>query len=145
MKFLPITVILTLTASLLMALVFIPVLGGAIGRRQPQTAAAKAALDASEVGDPCTMGGLTGGYVRLLEWATLRPVATLLFAVALLLGAFGAHGAFGTGVSFFPEVEPDFMQVTVRARDNFSIYERLPGAGGRKPPARLPLGRQRLR
>ena len=36
MKFLPITVIVTLGASLLMALIFIPVLGGLIGKAQPQ-------------------------------------------------------------------------------------------------------------
>ncbi|EPX80981.1 efflux RND transporter permease subunit [Litoreibacter arenae] len=124
MKYLPTTVILTLTASLFMALVFIPVVGGLIGKRQPQTARAKAALHAAEAGDPRTMGGFTGGYVRLLEWAVLRPVTTLLFAIALLLGAFGLYGQFGKGISFFPSVEPDFMQVQIRARDNFSIFER---------------------
>lgn len=124
MKFLPITVILTLFASLFMALIFIPVVGGLIGKRQPQTAKAKAALHAAEVGDPRQMGGFTGLYVRVLEWAILRPAATLMLAIALLLGAFGAYGQFGKGVSFFPSVEPDFMQVQVRARDNFSIFER---------------------
>jgi len=124
MKFLPITVILTLFASLFMALVFIPVVGGLIGKRQPQTAKQKAALHAAEIGDPREMGGFTGAYVRMLEWAILRPAATLLFAVALLLGGFGAYGQFGKGVTFFPSVEPDFMQVQVRARDNFSIFER---------------------
>jgi len=124
MKFLPITVILTLTASLFMALVFIPVVGGLIGKRQPQTAEAKAALHAAEIGDPRDMGGFTGAYVRLLEWAILRPGATLLLAVAMLLGGFGMYGAFGKGVTFFPSVEPEFMQVQVRARDNFSIFER---------------------
>ena len=124
MKFLPITVILTLTASLFMALVFIPVLGGLIGRRQPQTAAAKRALHEAEAGDPRRIGGATGAYVRVLEWAILRPGATLLLAVALLLGAFGVYGQFGRGLSFFPSVEPEFMAVTVRARDNVSIWER---------------------
>ena len=124
MKFLPITVILTLTASLFMALVFIPVLGGLIGRRQPQTAAAKRALHEAEAGDPRRIGGTTGAYVRVLEWAILRPGATLLLAVALLLGAFGVYGQFGRGLSFFPSVEPEFMAVTVRARDNVSIWER---------------------
>lgn len=124
MKFLPITVILTLFASLFMALVFIPVTGGLIGKRQPQTAAAKAALHAAEFGDPREMGGFTGRYVRLLEWAILRPATTLLLAVALLLGGFSLYGQFGKGISFFPSVEPDFMQVQVRARDNFSIFER---------------------
>ena len=124
MKFLPITVILTLFASLFMALIFIPVVGGLIGKRQPQTAKQKAALHAAEFGDPRDMVGFTGAYVRVLEWAIMRPAATLLLAVALLLGGFGAYGQFGKGVSFFPSVEPDFMQVQVRARANFSIFER---------------------
>ena len=124
MKFLPITVIITLFASLFMALIFIPVVGGLIGKRQPQTAKSKAALHAAEIGDPRDMGGFTGGYVRVLHWAILRPAATVLLALALLLGGFGLYGQFGKGVSFFPSVEPDFMQVQVRARDNFSIFER---------------------
>ena len=124
MKYLPITVILTLSASLFMALIFIPVMGGLIGKRPPQTAKAKAAFHAAEIGDPREMSGFTGGYVRLLEKAITRPAATLLLAVALLLGGFSAYGQFGKGVSFFPSIEPDFMQVQVRARDNFSIFER---------------------
>lgn len=124
MKFLPITVILTLTASLFMALIFIPVVGGLIGKRPPQSQSAKRALHAAELGDPRGMGGATGAYIRLLEWAILRPGATVLLAVALLLGGFGLYGQFGKGLTFFPSVEPEFMQVQVRARDNFSIFER---------------------
>ena len=124
MKFLPITVILTLGASLFMALVFIPIVGGIIGKRQPQTAREKAALHAAEAGDPREIRGFTGAYVRLLEWAILRPVATAGLALAMLIGSFGLYGQFGNGVTFFPSVEPEFMQVEVRARDNFSIYER---------------------
>lgn len=124
MKFLPITVMLTLFASLFMALIFIPVVGGLIGKRQPQTAKAKAALYASEFGDPRDMTGFTGAYVRLLEKAILKPGATVLLAIALLLGGFALYGQFGKGVTFFPSVEPEFMQVQVRARDNFSIFER---------------------
>ncbi|MGR3541167.1 MAG: efflux RND transporter permease subunit [Hasllibacter sp.] len=124
MKFLPITVLLTLFASLFMALIFIPVMGGLIGRRQPQSARAKRALAAAEAGDPREIGGLTGAYVRLLQRAVLRPGATVLLAVALLLGAFGVYGQFGRGVSFFPSVEPEFMSVSIRARDNLSIWER---------------------
>ncbi|WP_281984070.1 efflux RND transporter permease subunit [Thalassorhabdomicrobium marinisediminis] len=124
MKYLPTTVILTLFASLFMALIFIPVVGGLIGKRQPQSAKDKAALHAAELGDPRDMGGFTGAYVKLLHWAILRPGATLLLAIAMLLGAFSLYGQFGKGVSFFPSPEPDFMQVQVRARDNFSIFER---------------------
>ncbi|MFW5641689.1 MAG: efflux RND transporter permease subunit [Roseicyclus sp.] len=124
MKFMPITVMLTLTASLVMALFFIPVLGGLIGRRQPQSAKAKAMLHAAEHGDPRDLGGIMGLYVRALDWSILRPGAVLLLASALLLGAFTAYGQFGRGVSFFPEVEPEFMQVEIRTRDDFSIHDR---------------------
>ncbi|SLN33956.1 Multidrug resistance protein MdtB [Roseivivax jejudonensis] len=124
MKYLPITVLLTLSASLFMALIFIPVVGGVIGRGQPRSAAAKAALAAAEDGDPRRVPGVTGAYVRLLDRAIVRPWATVLFALALLLGGFAIYGEFGRGVTFFPSVEPEFMQVQVRARDNLSIYER---------------------
>ncbi|MHA6326638.1 efflux RND transporter permease subunit [Roseivivax sp. CAU 1753] len=124
MKFLPITVILTLSASLVMALIIIPVVGGVIGGRQSKSARDKAALHAAELGDPREIGGATGAYVRLLEWAILRPGAVVLLALAVLTGAFGLYGQFGRGLSFFPSIEPEFMQVQVRARDNFSIWER---------------------
>ena len=123
MKFLPITVILTLTASLFMALVFIPVVGGIIGKRPPQSAKDKATLYAAEQGDPRDLKGFTGGYVKLLQFAILRPWVTLILAIAMLMGGFTAYAQFGNGITFFPEVEPDFAQVQVRARDNFSIYE----------------------
>jgi len=41
-----------------------------------------------------------------------------------LLGSVGLYTQFGKGVSFFPSVEPEFMQVQLRARDLFSIWER---------------------
>ncbi|MAQ44493.1 MAG: MFS transporter [Confluentimicrobium sp.] len=123
MKFLPITVILTLSASLFMALIFIPVMGGLIGKRQPQSAAQQRQIAAAEYGDPRQMRGGAGAYVRVLEWAILRPGRTLIFALLSLVAAFLAYGQFGTGIAFFPSIEPDFAQVEVRARDNFSIYE----------------------
>ena len=123
MKFLPITVIFTLAASLFMALVFIPVVGGLIGKRQPQSAKAKAQLYAAEKGDPRNMTGFMGGYIRILEWSLLRPWTTLSLAMIALVGSFVAYGHFGNGLTFFPEVEPDYAQVEVRAKDNFSVYE----------------------
>jgi len=124
MKYLPITVLVTLFASLFMALLFIPVAGGLIGKRRPQTAAAKATQYHSEHGDPRDIGGVTGMYVKVLEWAILRPGATLMLAFALLIGSFGLYAQFGRGVNFFPAVEPEFMQVQLRARDQLSVWER---------------------
>ena len=124
MKFLPITVIATLSVSLLMALVFIPVLGGVIGRPNPQTPEQRAQLAASETGDVTAVGGATGLYIRLLRASATRPVATLVIAVALMVGAFYGYAQFGRGVEFFPSIEPEFAQVQIRSRDNLSIFER---------------------
>tara|TARA_R110002051_G_scaffold1008_6_gene4988 strand:+ start:26357 stop:29515 length:3159 start_codon:yes stop_codon:yes gene_type:complete len=124
MKFMPITVILTLTASLFMALIFIPVTGGIMGKRRPLSETDKSTFYETETGDPRKLRGGAGAYVRILNWAILRPGATILFAIAMLLGSFSLYGQFGNGVTFFPDQEPDFMQVQVRARDNFSIFER---------------------
>ncbi|WP_460274428.1 efflux RND transporter permease subunit [Celeribacter sp. ULVN23_4] len=123
MIFLPITVIFTLAASLFMALIVIPVMGGLIGRRQPQSAKQKFQIMVSENGDPRNMHGAAGIYIRALEWAILRPGMTVIFAILALVSSFVAYGHFGNGISFFPDSEPDFVQVEVRARDNFSIYE----------------------
>ncbi len=123
MKFLPITVIVTLAASLFMALIFIPVVGGLIGKRQGQTAKAKAQLHAAEHGDPRNMTGFMGGYIRVLEWSIMRPWTTLGLAVIALVASFAAYGQLGKGLTFFPDVEPDYAQVEILAKDNFSVFE----------------------
>jgi multidrug efflux pump len=124
MKYLPLTVILTLSASLFMALIFIPVLGGVIGRAQPRSSVTKAQIYAADVGDPRQMTGFAGRYVRLLEWSILRPWRTISFAVIALFASFLIYGSLGNGVSFFPATEPDFAQVEIRAKDNLSIFEK---------------------
>ncbi|MFT6606599.1 MAG: multidrug efflux pump [Halocynthiibacter sp.] len=123
MKYLPITVLITLSASMFMALVFIPVVGGMIGKKQAQTPKERAQHFAAERGDPRDMTGFMGVYVSLLKWSIMRPWVTISFAIMGLIVSFIAYGAFGNGLTFFPSVEPDFAQVEVRARDNFSIYE----------------------
>ncbi|WP_397543425.1 efflux RND transporter permease subunit [Roseovarius salis] len=124
MKYLPITVLLTLSASLLMALVFVPVVGGALGRRRPQTARAKRALHESERGDPRRLPGGAGIYARFLNRALARPMTVVLVSVAGLLAAITTYAQHGTGLAFFPEIEPETLIVEVRSRDNSSVYER---------------------
>ncbi|AWL11587.1 Nickel-cobalt-cadmium resistance protein NccA [Saliniradius amylolyticus] len=123
MRFLPITVIITLIASLAMALIFIPVLGGVIGRA-PRDQIGQQAVIAAESGKLEDIGGFTGRYLNLLSVLLQHPGKVLLGAILLLVGAYSAYGTFGRGVEFFPEVEPEFAQVQVRARGDLSIYER---------------------
>jgi multidrug efflux pump len=123
MKFLPITVLVTLAASLAMALVFIPVLGGIIGRANKHDGKLLAAIKAAEGGDLDKITGPTGFYLRTLKRLLAHPAKILGIAVALLIGTYVAFGMFGRGVEFFPDVEPDLAQVQVRARGDLSIRE----------------------
>ncbi len=124
MKFLPITVIACLTASLAMALVFVPVLGGLVGRHGADKDHQLANLMAAETGDLNQVHGVTGAYVRILGRLLRHPGKVLVTALLLVVAAYLAYGALGRGVEFFPEVEPDFAQIQVHARGDLSIWER---------------------
>lgn len=124
MKFLPLTVIITLGASLLVALVFVPVLGGLVGKTDEGNRQQLQAVLAAESGDLASIRGFTGLYVRFLGALLRHPGKTLAVALLFLAGSYGAYGVFGHGVEFFPEIEPDFAQVQVRARGDLSVAEK---------------------
>ncbi len=110
MKYMPITLIATLSASLAVALFFTPTLGALLGR------AAKVVHDdrASE----------RGFYMRTVKAALRRPSMTLAATLLLLVTVIFAYGRLGHGVEFFPSVEPDYGQVIVHGRGNLSLDEK---------------------
>jgi multidrug efflux pump len=111
MKYLPITVIICLTASLAMALIFIPVLGGTLGK-----------ADSSDL--PPAEGRYSKIYGELLEKLLSHPLKVLMVAIVLLIGTYVTYGLLGKGVEFFPDVEPEVALVQVHARGDYSIYEK---------------------
>ena len=123
MKYLPITLLATLTASLAMALIFVPILGSLFGKATATDPETMRRLNASEGGDLKELGGLTGAYVRLLDKVLHRPALTAIAAMLIAVGAYWAYGTFGRGVEFFPEVEPERAQLHVHARGDHSIHE----------------------
>jgi multidrug efflux pump len=123
MKYLPITLLATLTASLAMALVFVPTLGSLFGKATAADPETMRRLNASEGGDLRELGGLTGGYVRLLDKLLHRPALTALAGLLIAIAAYWAYGTFGRGVEFFPAVEPERAQLHVHARGDHSIHE----------------------
>jgi multidrug efflux pump len=110
MKYLPITLIATLSASLAVALFFTPTLGALLGKAAP-VAHDDRAKD-------------TGPYMRTVKLALRRPGMTLTLAALLLVAVQLAYGKFGRGVEFFPNVEPDYGQVVVHGRGNLSLDEK---------------------
>lgn len=124
MKYLPITLLATLTASLLMALVFVPTLGGVIGKPGSGDAEAMKAIAASEKGDVMSLHGITGLYAKLLNHALNHAGRVLICAVLFLIGSFMLYGKFGAGIEFFPSIEPEQIVAHVKARGNLSTYEK---------------------
>lgn len=110
MKYMPITLIATLSASLAVALFFTPTLGALLGRAAPVPHDDRASDK--------------GFYMRTVRFALHRPGVILGLAVGLLVAVIGAYGKFGNGVEFFPNVEPDYGQVIVHARGNLSLDEK---------------------
>jgi len=129
MKFIPITVIITLSASLIMALIVIPALGAWFGKRPADTSAANndpsmANILAAEQGRFDEITGLAGRYVRLLRTLLAKPYYTLGGIVLLMVTTIMLYGAFGRGLEFFPEVDAEIAMVDIRARGNLSLEER---------------------
>lgn len=127
MKYLPITLIVTLTGSLLMALIFVPTLGGLFGKAGSSDSATLKGLSAAESGDLAHLSGITGFYARLLDRLVRNRfalAATILLAFGSLIGVWMAYGQFGRGVEFFPEVEPEQALVYIHDRGNRSTVEK---------------------
>ncbi|MCU0826926.1 MAG: efflux RND transporter permease subunit [Tabrizicola sp.] len=107
MKYLPITLIVTLSASLVYALIFVPTLGALI---------AKPFKHPSEQRD--------GLYMWVVGKAVRHPVIVLVLALGLLGSVPYAYSQYGKGLEFFPDVEPEFGLLYVKARGNLSIAEK---------------------
>ena len=123
MKYLPLTVLITLLASLLMALIFVPTLGALVGRAGNTSPGARRVIEAGERGELDSIPGFVGSYVKVLKVALSHPAKVLVASLGLLVGAQILYGVFGSGIEFFPDVEPDNAKIQVRARGNLSLDE----------------------
>ncbi|MDE0810039.1 MAG: efflux RND transporter permease subunit, partial [Alphaproteobacteria bacterium] len=124
MKFLPITLVATLSASLLMALLFVPALGARFGKPSAQDPDAARELALADTGDLTEITGGTGLYIRVLRRALGHPAKILAGAFSMLILVQYLYAVAGNGVEFFPEVEPDSAKIHIHARGNLSTNEK---------------------
>tara|TARA_B110000467_G_scaffold164875_1_gene196331 strand:- start:409 stop:3552 length:3144 start_codon:yes stop_codon:yes gene_type:complete len=124
MKFLPITLIAILTASLLMALVFIPTLGSKIGKPNTLVAVRGATATGSLPGSIGRSDRFTGFYLQILELALKSPAKIILLALFTLVAVQYTYITKGNGVQFFPDIEPDTAKIYIHARGNLSTEEK---------------------
>ena len=124
MKYLPITLIAVLSASLLMALLYVPTLGGIIGRPGAVSARVRHQIAVAESGRLDDIEGWSRRYLRVLAAVVDHPRRSFFTAVAIVVTIFVLYGMFGAGVRFFPDVEPDNARISVRARGDLSAYQK---------------------
>jgi multidrug efflux pump len=124
LQFMPLTLIYTLSASLLMALIFVPTMGTLFGRPGLFNERIRQDLVAAENGDMFSISGYTGKYIRLLDKVLRNPWKTLGAITLMLVLLYSAYGAFGKGIVMFPEIEPNNGSIDIRARGDLSVDEK---------------------
>jgi multidrug efflux pump len=122
MSYLPVIVVVVMCASLLSALVFMPIIGSILARTHIDPVA-KAKADIvmyPDKFDPKKVGGLTGIYVRMMSRLLHYPLVTLPIGFAIVVACFAIYMAHPTKFVLFPDSEPEQGTVNVIARGNYS-------------------------
>lgn len=106
MSYMPITLIATLSASTIYALLFAPTLGSIFGKARVE---------------PKKPDGI---YMAVIKKTVRYPIAVLLLVVALMVGIITSFTQNNNGVEFFPNVEPQYGLLYVKAQGNLSLEEK---------------------
>ena len=109
MKYVPITVIITLSCSLFVAIVISPTLCSLVG--------------AGKHAGPRRDNFFIRGYRRLLETALEHRPTTVLLAGLLLAGLLLTYAKRGSGVELFPQTDPRQAYVNIRSPQGTNVQE----------------------
>ncbi|MBI1330365.1 MAG: MMPL family transporter [Alphaproteobacteria bacterium] len=124
MSYFPITLIIVLSCSMVVALVFLPVLGGFLGKAPPYDEEHEKAIEASETGDWREIPGVTGWYAHLAEKFAWNPGKVILGAFGTVVVVLFLFISNNHGVMFFVDNDMDYANVFVSARGNLSAQEK---------------------
>ncbi|MEQ8179555.1 MAG: efflux RND transporter permease subunit [Amphiplicatus sp.] len=132
MKFIPITLIFVLSSSLVVALIFLPVIGSMMGYPdwlknrlgvKGKTGEVRA-YEIDEV-DPTSLQGPIGGYARFLTGLIQRPVLSLAAAFAVIALCIGSFMVASPDMEFFIRSDSEEINVLVRGRGNLSEEQKI--------------------
>ena len=110
MKYLPITLIITLTSSLFVALIINPVICSVLVKSTGRY-------------DPKRKHPFILGYQRLLNQAIHHWFTTLTVAGCILVGVVIIYARLGHGVELFPDVDPNRAMIDIRNPQGTSLDE----------------------
>jgi len=73
---------------------------------------------------PLELHGFTGFYAKLINKLLSHPAKVIISAILILISIQFLYSRIGSGVEFFPEVEPDLSKIVIYARGNLSVEEK---------------------
>ncbi len=124
MFFLPVTLLAVLTSSLTMALIFIPVVGQIIGNDKEVSQKKMKNLNLLENGDLSKIKGIQGRYLNFMDYTLENPKKLIFLTITVLIFIQTIYLKLGKGFEFFPPIEPDYAEIVIHARGNFSALEK---------------------
>ncbi len=108
MSYLPITLIVTLSSSLFVALVISPTIASVF-------------VKAGKTKSPHKQGRFVGAYRRFLTTALNHRIATLATVVLLLAGLVITYNKMALGIEFFPDLDPKRGIINIRCPQGTNI------------------------
>jgi multidrug efflux pump len=130
MSYFPRTMIYVLSASTLMALIFLPTLGAKIGFRPKKTINANVVALSGAEGDPSDTKGFIGLYVKMIQKIIHFPILVMAGMVVLAIAIVGIFSAKMTGpppkpVEFFTQSPSEQLYILARSRGNTTTEQYL--------------------
>ncbi len=125
MKFMPITVIIIMANSLIFALFFQPSLASVLIKKHSQVSKEELkSLLAAEEGDIKDLQGLSKIYYSLLIRVLNAPRKFVATIITTMVAVYLFFFTFGTGIEFFPSIEPESAALVVRSPGNLSVWQK---------------------
>ena len=126
----PLTIIKYLASLALFIFTFIKIIPSvykiseSINKKQGNISESSKILSSESDVSVITLKGFIGSYAKLINFLLSHPAKVIVSAILILAGVSFTYTKIGSGIEFFPEVEPELAKIVVYARGNLSAKEK---------------------
>jgi len=126
----PLTIIKYLGSLALFIFTFIKIIplvyriSESINKKQENISESAKILSSESDVSVLTLKGFMGFYVKLINFLLNHPAKVIVSAILILAAVNFTYTKIGSGIEFFPEVEPELAKIVVYARGNLSAKEK---------------------
>ena len=126
----PLTIIKYLASLALFIFTFIKIIPSvykiseSINKKQGNISESSKILSSESDVSVITLKGFIGSYAKLINFLLNHPAKVIVSAILILVGVSFTYTKIGSGIEFFPEVEPELAKIVVYARGNLSVEEK---------------------